>query len=712
MLGAGSVFRLEHDKERHEGEYLVTKLDVHGEQAGVASVHASHGSEVPFTCAFECARRGHGAAVEESRFRPARTTPRPRIVGSQTAFVTADPSAKGAEIHVGGPPGVEIGCVRLRFHWDREEERLGKEPSSCWVRVSQAFAGKGEGALWHPRVGVEVIVEFLDGDPDRPIVTGRVYNGQNRPPGPASGAATVSIMKSFASPGAGVHNEFGFDDTAGSEQVKMHAGKDWNSTVGHDRAEKIANDSSSDVGVDRSESTGANRSTSVGANNTETVGADESVSISANQTISVGSNQTIGVGADQSLHVGANRTISVGANQTASIGANEGLSVGANRTVSVSGNLSETVGGNAGLGVSGSEGASEEGVELPAFTLNPIALGPLERAALAMDRVAGLLGERFDGALIVLVPERVADAPSWRDSVRAFDRMVRPQRVRLAVFAPPGGPINGMLGAAGARFRVDAAELAAFLEDQGRATSEGPPTGEGAPATGTGRTLRAMLLDAAAKVAAGKPIAAAASYRRARELCAAERLVVEEAMVLMALGGAALAAQAPDLAIESYSKAAGLAAGEKAWQIACQAWLGAGGAYLTRASYAPAVAAYRAAARAAEQGGLVELRTEALRMEATCLERSGLEVPALVERAGVAAADGNETLSLLPVFQPALPFGNEPSQGFAAAPGTPPLSLRNEDEAGETIALAVGPLVDVSPVLPFAGLREVAARRI
>src|SRR5262249_53170741 len=142
--------------------------------------------------------------------------------------------------------------------------------------------------LWHPRVGCEVVVDHIEGDPDRPIVTGRVYNGQNRPPGPASGAATVSIFKSFASPGAGVHNEMGFDDTAGSEQVKMHAGKDWNSTVGHDRKETIANDSTSDVGVDRTESTGSNRKTTVGANNTESVGADESILVGANQRISIG----------------------------------------------------------------------------------------------------------------------------------------------------------------------------------------------------------------------------------------------------------------------------------------------------------------------------------------------------------------------------------------------------------------------------------------
>jgi type VI secretion system secreted protein VgrG len=367
LLGAGTIFRLEHEKERYEGEHLVTKLDVRGEQAGVMTAQAGEIGEVPFTCAFESARRGHGAAVEPSRFRPPRATPRPRIVGSQTAFVTADPAARGAEIHVGGPPGAEIGCVRLHFHWDREDTRLAREPSSCWVRVSQAFAGKGEGAVWHPRVGVEVIVEFLDGDPDRPIVTGRVYNGQNRPPASGSGAATGSIFKSFASPGAGVHNELGFDDTAGSEQIKMHAGKDWNSTVGHDRSEKIANDSTSDVSVDRAESTGANRKTSVGVDNTETVGANESVSVGANQTVSIGVNQAITVAADETEHVGANLSLSVGVNRTVAVGAADKLTVGGSRTVGVSVNQSTSVGANLEESVGGTKkvtvtGASAETV--------------------------------------------------------------------------------------------------------------------------------------------------------------------------------------------------------------------------------------------------------------------------------------------------------------------------------------------------------------
>jgi type VI secretion system secreted protein VgrG len=361
VLSAGSIFRLEHERGRCEGEHLVTRLEVRGEQQGVATVQAGVPGARPFACAFACARRGRGAAVEGSRFRPARVTPRPRILGSQTAFVTADPSSNGAEIHVGGPADAAIGCVRLRFHWDTDEERLAKEPSSCWVRVSQAFAGAGEGALWHPRVGAEVIVDFLDGDPDRPIVTGRVYNGQNRPPGPASGAATVSLFKSFASPGAGVYNELGFDDTAGQEQVKMHAGKDWNSTVGHDRSEKVANHSASDVGADRTESTGGDRSTSVKGDSAERVDGNETITIGVDQTTSIGADQRLSVGTDRSISVGSNQTAGIGADRAITVGAGDSLSVGSNRTVSVGANLKESVGGDAELGVAGDRAVSVDG---------------------------------------------------------------------------------------------------------------------------------------------------------------------------------------------------------------------------------------------------------------------------------------------------------------------------------------------------------------
>jgi type VI secretion system secreted protein VgrG len=361
VLSAGNVFRLEHPASRYDGEYLITKLEAVGEQHGVSATLAAGSSDVPYTTSFECARRGKGVTVAESRYRPPRATHRPRIVGSQTAFVTAEPSTRGNEIHVGGPPGAEIGCVRLKFHWDTDEERLAKEPSSCWVRVSQTVAGMGEGGVWHPRVGVEVIVDHLDGDPDRPLVTGRVYNGRNRPSAPSAGAPTISGFKSFTTPGGGKFNELSFDDAAGSEQISLHAAKDWNSEIGHDRSEHVTNNSASSVDVDRSESTGGNRSTAVKGNNTEGVDGDESIAVKSNQTVAVSVNQSTSVGADQRLTVAANRAVSVGANQKASVGADDSLAVGANRSISVGesrsesvgGNASQSVGGNMSIGVSG-----------------------------------------------------------------------------------------------------------------------------------------------------------------------------------------------------------------------------------------------------------------------------------------------------------------------------------------------------------------------
>ena len=353
VLGAGTIFKLLHAKARYEGEYLVTKLDAHGYQEGIVS-KAAVTPEAPFTCTVELARRGKQGALAESRYRPAVRTERPRIIGTQTAFVTAEPNAQGAEINIGGPPGGEIGCVRLKFHWDRDTARHAKEATSCWVRVSQGFAGLGQGAVWHPRVGSEVIVDFVDGDPDRPIVTGRVYNGQNRPAwGPDS--ATKSSLKSFTSPHDGKFNELSFEDRPGGEEMKQHAARNWVAEVGHDRSESVANDSASSVGVNRTESTGANRSASVGANNSAVVGANDSLAVGANHSVAVGVNQTV--------MVGANQAVSVAADGTASYGGNLGVGVGGNQVAAVAGTSTTTVGGAQTTSVGGADSHTAVGAQ-------------------------------------------------------------------------------------------------------------------------------------------------------------------------------------------------------------------------------------------------------------------------------------------------------------------------------------------------------------
>jgi type VI secretion system secreted protein VgrG len=343
-------------------------MEVRGEQHGELPPDATARDGalgLPYRCTFECARRGKDGAVAESRFRPARRTPKPRILGSQTAFVTAEPSAQGAEIHVGGPPGGEIGCVRVRFHWDQEGDRLAKEPSSCWVRVSQVFAGVGEGAVWHPRVGVEVVVDFEDGDPDRPLIVGRVYNGQNRPP---VVTPTVSTLTSMTSPGDGTYNEFTFDDTAGSQQIRLHTPRDWNSEVGNDRSELVAVNSSSSVGVDRSEATGVNRMAMVGVNNAEVVGENEAVTVGVDQHIAVGQNQSLLVGADQSVSIVKNQSVAVGQNQVVAVTGSQEVHVQGNRGVTVQGNAAELVQGMRVRSVTGDERCAVTGKQEIAVT--------------------------------------------------------------------------------------------------------------------------------------------------------------------------------------------------------------------------------------------------------------------------------------------------------------------------------------------------------
>lgn len=325
LLGAGSIFALEASKARYEGEYLVTKIDLRGDQTG-ALMPGQGTPDEPFAVTLECARRGKGAHVEESRFRPAKLTPWPRILGSQTGFVTAEPSSS-SEIHVGGPEGAEVGCVRVRFHWDTESDRHAIEPTSCWIRVNHPFAGVGEGGVWHPRVGVEVIVEYEDGDPDRPIVTGRVYNGANRPPAPASGADTISTFKSFSSPGGATFNEFLFDDAAGGELIKLHAGKDWHAHVNHDRVETIQAMSLSKVGVDRTEQTGANRFTSVAANNSEQVAGNHSHATALNHFYSVGLDLTQLVGVNKKVSVGADVDTEIGGDETHKVAGSQAVTI-------------------------------------------------------------------------------------------------------------------------------------------------------------------------------------------------------------------------------------------------------------------------------------------------------------------------------------------------------------------------------------------------
>ena len=213
----------------------------------------------------------------ETAFRPRRSKTKPVVEGPQTAIVTTD----GQEIVVD-----EHARVKVQFHWDRYGQK--DVNSSCWIRVSQVHAGKGWGMIDIPRQHEEVIVSFLDGDPDRPIITGRVYNGDNQPPFGLKGAGNNSKNKtrrgnSTKSYEADGYNEMTMDDTAGEEQIRIHAQYDMNTTVLHDQTLDVHNDRTKNIGNNEVMAIGNDQSLSVGNDRTNEVQNNHSETVGNNQ---------------------------------------------------------------------------------------------------------------------------------------------------------------------------------------------------------------------------------------------------------------------------------------------------------------------------------------------------------------------------------------------------------------------------------------------
>lgn len=241
---------------------------------------------------------------------------KPAVDGPQSAIVT-------------GPAGEEIFCdehgrVRVRFHWDRYCP--GNEDSSCWIRVSQAWAGAGFGNLAIPRVGQEVIVDFLNGDPDQPIIMGRTYHQDNRSPGSLPGTKTQMTIRSKTYKGGGF-NELRFEDATGQEQVYIHAQKNMDT--------EVLNNRTTDVKVDHSETIGNNQSITVGLGQKVTVGKENAGG--HDQKITVAHDRHVTVGNDQRIMVQHDHTQEVTNDRTVHIGHDTSLSVERNRSVSVEG---------------------------------------------------------------------------------------------------------------------------------------------------------------------------------------------------------------------------------------------------------------------------------------------------------------------------------------------------------------------------------------
>ena len=256
-------------------------------------------------------------------YRPPRKTTRPFIHGCQTAIVS-------------GPPNEEIftdkyGRIKIQFHWDREGK--GDADSSCWVRVGTSSAGKGWGAISIPRIGQEVIVDFLEGDPDRPIVVGSVYNADMMPSYSLPAAKIRSGMKSRSSPGGGGFNEIRMDDTKNSEQIFINGQYDLDLRVGHDCRETIGNDRHLTVGQDLYEEVGRDCHIETKRDYIHKIGRDVHQTTAGKAAYAVGESYSLKIGSDAILKVGGNLGATVASNFVIKAGSNIVLESGAGVTI-------------------------------------------------------------------------------------------------------------------------------------------------------------------------------------------------------------------------------------------------------------------------------------------------------------------------------------------------------------------------------------------
>lgn len=270
-------------------------------------------------------------------FRPPVATDWPRTYGPQTARVV-------------GPKGESIwtdkyGRVKVKFHWDRESQ--GDENSSCWVRVSSAWAGQGYGGVQIPRVGDEVVVDFINGEPDRPIIIGRVYNEASMPPWALPAAATQMGFMSRSKDGSPDNaNALRFEDKPGEEQFWLHAERNMDTEVENDETHDVGSNRTKTVGKDETSHIKQNRTRTVDGNETVTVGQDRSKTINGNETTTVQQNRTESVKGNETLSVDQNRDETITGNHTTTVKSNNTGTVEGNQTLTVVQDRSRTVQGN------------------------------------------------------------------------------------------------------------------------------------------------------------------------------------------------------------------------------------------------------------------------------------------------------------------------------------------------------------------------------
>jgi type VI secretion system secreted protein VgrG len=289
----------QHPWESMNVEYLLTEIQ---HVASVAGTYRDAGGTDTYSNQFTC-------IPAEIPFAPARITPKPFVQGPQTAKVVGKNADQNTAMdQQAGGDGEEIwvdkwGRVLVLFPWDR------KAASSCWMRVSQDWAGAGWGMVNIPRVGQEVVVSFLEGDPDRPLITGRVYNDQQTLPYPLPDHGTRTTLRTSSSTGGGTahYNELRFEDKSGSEQIFLRGEKDYDTRILNDSREWIGNDRSLIVVKDQKDKVGGDWSNHVVGNFNHK--SDMNVSIQAGQNLYEKSGQNYAHEAGMQIHLKAGMTM-------------------------------------------------------------------------------------------------------------------------------------------------------------------------------------------------------------------------------------------------------------------------------------------------------------------------------------------------------------------------------------------------------------------
>src|SRR6266567_889241 len=322
-------------------DYLVVSTVTRAESEGFLSDGGASGSGA-FSSSFTAVRA-------KTPFHPARATPKPIIQGAQTAVVTGP---KGEEIYTD-----KYKRIKVQFHWDRKGKH--DENTTCWIRVAEPWSGKNWGSVCTPRIGQEVVVNFLEGDPDQPLIVGSVYNADQMPPYTLPANKTQSGVKTRSSLNGtpANFNEIRFEDKKGQEQLYIHAEKNEDIVVENNKTENVGNNEDIKIGNDR----------------TETVGGNQSITVQKDDKLMVTMNQDITIGLDQSEKIGMGRTTTVGTTDTLNVGATRSATIGATDSLSVGGAISVTSGGvitlTAGAAITITSSAAIA-ITAPVITLN------------------------------------------------------------------------------------------------------------------------------------------------------------------------------------------------------------------------------------------------------------------------------------------------------------------------------------------------------